>query len=201
LGIQDQIDSDQADTRIRRTAPPWLHGQGRARDARTQREPVAAPLHSFRIARSNGIDPLPLVLPTEFTLVRIHPRVGREISAGDQQRQVFTPRWRPAQPSAGERRTYAIRLWDAGRSQTRHRWRLLGPVTTSRSRRREMTEELGRLMTITDLSKMLGVPVDTLCRWRHRGEGHRGLSNRSPPSPRRATVEAWLDAQADRSSS
>jgi hypothetical protein len=30
-----------------------------------------------------------------------------------------------------------------------------------------------RLMTIADLSTMLGVPVDTLYGWRHRGEGPR----------------------------
>jgi hypothetical protein len=29
--------------------------------------------------------------------------------------------------------------------------------------------EIDRLMTITDLSEMSGVPVDTLYGWRHRG--------------------------------
>ncbi len=33
-----------------------------------------------------------------------------------------------------------------------------------------------RLMTIADLSEMLGVPIDTLYGWRHRGEGPRGYS-------------------------
>ena len=37
-----------------------------------------------------------------------------------------------------------------------------------------MTNELDRLMTIADLSEMLGVPVDTLYGWRHRGEGPAG---------------------------
>ena len=37
-----------------------------------------------------------------------------------------------------------------------------------------MINELDRLMTITDLSEMLGVPVDTLYGWRHRGEGPEG---------------------------
>jgi hypothetical protein len=37
-----------------------------------------------------------------------------------------------------------------------------------------MTNELDRLLTITDLSEMLGVPVDTLYGWRHRGEGPAG---------------------------
>lgn len=31
-----------------------------------------------------------------------------------------------------------------------------------------------RLLTISDLSEMLGVPVDTLYGWRHRGEGPQG---------------------------
>jgi hypothetical protein len=30
-----------------------------------------------------------------------------------------------------------------------------------------------RLMTIADLSTMLGVPIDTLYGWGHRGEGPR----------------------------
>ncbi len=33
-----------------------------------------------------------------------------------------------------------------------------------------MPRQVERLLTITDLSEMLGVPVDTLCA-RHRGEG------------------------------
>ncbi len=37
-----------------------------------------------------------------------------------------------------------------------------------------MTDELDRLLTITDLSEMLGVPVDTLYGWRHRGDGPAG---------------------------
>ena len=34
-----------------------------------------------------------------------------------------------------------------------------------------------RLMTIADLSMMLGVPIDTLYGWRHRGEGPRGTAS------------------------
>lgn len=29
-----------------------------------------------------------------------------------------------------------------------------------------------KLMTLSDLSEMLGVPMNTLYRWRHRGDGH-----------------------------
>jgi predicted DNA-binding transcriptional regulator AlpA len=50
-----------------------------------------------------------------------------------------------------------------------------------------MINELDRLLTITDLSEMLGVPVDTLYGWRI------GRHVRY----RRAAVEAWLDTQAD----
>jgi hypothetical protein len=32
-----------------------------------------------------------------------------------------------------------------------------------------VTNELDRLLTINDLSEMLGVPVDTVYGWRHRG--------------------------------
>jgi excisionase family DNA binding protein len=61
-----------------------------------------------------------------------------------------------------------------------------------------MTKQLDRLMTITDLSEMLGVPVDTLYGWRNRGEGPAGYRIGRHVRYRRATVEAWLDAQADR---
>jgi len=52
--------------------------------------------------------------------------------------------------------------------------------------------ELERLMTITDLSDMLGVPVDTLYGWRHRGEDPAGYRIGRPVRYRGATVEAWL---------
>jgi excisionase family DNA binding protein len=64
--------------------------------------------------------------------------------------------------------------------------------------RKEMINELDRLMTITDLSEMLGVPVDTLYGWRHRGEGPEGYRIGRHVRYRRAAVEAWLDTQADR---
>src|SRR5215207_7857644 len=75
-------------------------------------------------------------------------------------------------------------------TNARDRWRLPGPVTLSRNWRREMTNELERLLTITDLSEMLGVPVDTL--WRHRGEGPAGYRIGRHVRYRRATVEGWL---------
>jgi excisionase family DNA binding protein len=66
----------------------------------------------------------------------------------------------------------------------------------SQYRRREMSNELDRLMTITDLSEMLSVPVDTLYGWRHRGEGPAGYRIGRHVRYRRTTVEAWLDTQA-----
>ena len=58
-----------------------------------------------------------------------------------------------------------------------------------------------RLMTIADLSMMLGVPIDTLYGWRHRGEGPRGYRVGRRPRDRRSSVEAWLEEQADRRNS
>jgi excisionase family DNA binding protein len=56
----------------------------------------------------------------------------------------------------------------------------------------------GRLMTIAELSAMLGVPVDTLYGWRHRGEGPTGYRIGRHVRYRRSSVEAWLEEQADR---
>jgi excisionase family DNA binding protein len=54
-----------------------------------------------------------------------------------------------------------------------------------------------RLMTIVDLSTMLGVPVDTLHGWRHRGEGPTGYRIGRHVRYRRSAVEAWLEQRAD----
>jgi hypothetical protein len=40
-----------------------------------------------------------------------------------------------------------------------------------------MTNELDRLLTITDLSEVFGVPVDTLFGWRHRGEARQATES------------------------
>jgi excisionase family DNA binding protein len=55
-----------------------------------------------------------------------------------------------------------------------------------------------RLMTIADLAWMVGIPVDTLYGWRHRGLGPRGYRVGRHVRYRRSTVEAWLSEQADR---
>ena len=49
-------------------------------------------------------------------------------------------------------------------------------------------------MSITDLSEMLGVPIHTLYRWRHKGEGPVAIIGRHVKYSR-ATVEAWLKEQ------
>jgi len=60
-----------------------------------------------------------------------------------------------------------------------------------------MTKELDRLMTITDLSEMLGVPVDTLYGWRHRGEGPAAIESVATFAIG-GRLSKGLDAQADR---
>jgi excisionase family DNA binding protein len=55
-----------------------------------------------------------------------------------------------------------------------------------------------RLMTIADLSAMLGIPIATLYGWRHRGEGPTGYRIGRHVRYRRSSVEAWLEEQADR---
>ena len=60
-----------------------------------------------------------------------------------------------------------------------------------------MPHQVERLLTITDLSEMLGVPVDTLYGWRHRGEGPQGYRIGRHVRYREASVEAWLESRLD----
>ena len=60
-----------------------------------------------------------------------------------------------------------------------------------------MPHEIERLLTINDLSEMLGIPVDTLYGWRHRGQGPQGYRVGRHVRYRRASVEAWLDSRLD----
>lgn len=59
------------------------------------------------------------------------------------------------------------------------------------------TDTSSRLMSIDELSTYLGVPVTTLYRWRHYGDGPRGIKVGRHVRYRVADVEAWLDANAD----
>jgi excisionase family DNA binding protein len=52
-------------------------------------------------------------------------------------------------------------------------------------------------MSITDLSEMLGVPIHTLYRWRHKGEGPVGYRIGRHVKYCRTTVEASLETQTD----
>ena len=54
-----------------------------------------------------------------------------------------------------------------------------------------------RLMSLADLSELLGVPVGTLYGWRHKGEGPPGYRIGRHVRYRRSAVEAWIEAQAD----
>jgi excisionase family DNA binding protein len=45
---------------------------------------------------------------------------------------------------------------------------------------------------------MLGLPIETLYGWRHRGEGPGGYRIGRHVRYRRAAVEEWLETQADR---
>jgi excisionase family DNA binding protein len=54
-----------------------------------------------------------------------------------------------------------------------------------------MTLQAGeRLMSLTDVSEMLGIPVHTLSRWRHNGDGPAGYRVGRHVRYRREAVEA-----------
>jgi excisionase family DNA binding protein len=54
-----------------------------------------------------------------------------------------------------------------------------------------------RLMTLTEVADLLGIPVATLYGWRYRGDGPRGYRIGRHVRYRRAAVEAWIETQAD----
>ena len=60
-----------------------------------------------------------------------------------------------------------------------------------------MPHEIERLLTISELSEMLSISVDTLYGWRHRGQGPQGYRVGRHVRYRRASVEAWLDSRLD----
>jgi excisionase family DNA binding protein len=55
-----------------------------------------------------------------------------------------------------------------------------------------------KLMSLTDVSEMLGIPVHTLYRWRHKGDGPVGYRVGRHVRYRREAVEAWLEQQIDK---
>ena len=58
-------------------------------------------------------------------------------------------------------------------------------------------ETSDRLMTLSELAEMLGIPVNTLYGWRCRGEGPPGYRIGRHIRYRRAAVEEWLETQTD----
>jgi excisionase family DNA binding protein len=64
-------------------------------------------------------------------------------------------------------------------------------------KRRSPAEAPERLMTLAELSELLGVPISTLYAWRCRGEGPAGYRIGRHVRYRRSVVEAWIEGQAD----
>jgi excisionase family DNA binding protein len=58
-----------------------------------------------------------------------------------------------------------------------------------------------KLMSPTDVSEMLGIPVHTLYRWRYKGDGAAGYRVGRHVRYRREAVDAWLEQRADKRSS
>lgn len=54
------------------------------------------------------------------------------------------------------------------------------------------------LLTLHDVAQRLGVPLDTLYRWRSLGHGPPGIRLGRHVRVRSSDLEAWLDTQADR---
>jgi hypothetical protein len=67
--------------------------------------------------------------------------------------------------------------------------------TTMRSVDMHVAANDPSLMSILDTD--FGVPIYTLYRWRHKGEGPLGYRIGRHVKYRRATVEAWLEMQTD----
>jgi excisionase family DNA binding protein len=59
-------------------------------------------------------------------------------------------------------------------------------------------KSIERLMTLPELSEMLGVPIESLYGWRHRGDRPVGYRIGRHVRYRRSAVEEWLETQADR---
>lgn len=55
-------------------------------------------------------------------------------------------------------------------------------------------EELERLLDLDEVAAYLGIPKNTLYKWRVQGEGPRAIKVGKHLRFRRRDVEAWLDA-------
>lgn len=58
-----------------------------------------------------------------------------------------------------------------------------------------------RLMSVEDVADFLGVPVQSVRKWRYLGTGPIGLKVGRHVRYRRADVEKWLDQQASAAAS
>jgi predicted DNA-binding transcriptional regulator AlpA len=58
-------------------------------------------------------------------------------------------------------------------------------------------EARDKLMSLTDVSEMLGIPVHTLYSWRYKCDGPVGYRVGRHVRYRREAVEAWLEQHVD----
>ena len=70
-------------------------------------------------------------------------------------------------------------------------------VTRPPERRLSPIQGTDRLMTMGEVSDLLGIPISTLYGWRHRGEGPAGYRIGRYVRYRREAVEAWIETRAD----
>ena len=65
------------------------------------------------------------------------------------------------------------------------------------SPREQAAEVVERLLGPRELAEWLDVPLQTIYKWRHIGEGPSGLKIGRHVRYRREVVEKWLECQAD----
>ncbi len=100
--------------------------------------------------------------------------------------------------SSGPAEPLARAPGDCARVDTLTRRAQNGNLTAIHERKMIMTLQAGdKLMSLTDVSEMLGIPVHTLYRWRYKGDGPVGYRVGRHVRYRREAVEAWLEQQAD----
>jgi excisionase family DNA binding protein len=72
-----------------------------------------------------------------------------------------------------------------------------GEGTRPPERRLGPIQGTDRLMTMAEVSDLLGSPISTLYGWRHRGEGPAGYRIGRHVRYRREAVETWIETRAD----
>ena len=68
----------------------------------------------------------------------------------------------------------------------------------SRNTARTLRPKGEPLMTLSDVSELLSIPIATLYGWRHRGEGPSGFRVGRYVRYERSTVEEWIQSQVER---